>query len=165
MQRLDEMQRRAELDHTVARAELGAATERLRAAERTEAEAVARAAQAARLQADLRLHTELDRALGDLRTELNQEMRPDLAPEQYTIALGASMLRIALDFDELVGTGLSFSSALAEMKRTQSAYDARVFAALEHLVRDAAQVDAADPSPALPLGDSLYQPVSGQASP
>ncbi|MBZ5577052.1 MAG: response regulator [Acidobacteriia bacterium] len=93
------------------------------------------------------------------------EMRPDLAPEQYTIALGASMLRIALDFDELVGTGLSFSSALAEMKRTQSAYDARVFAALEHLVRDAAQVDAADPSPALPLGDSLYQPVSGQASP
>ena len=79
MQRLDEMARRAELDHTVARAELGAATERLRTAERAEAEAAARALEAARLQADLRLHNELDRALGDLRTELNQEMRPELA--------------------------------------------------------------------------------------
>jgi exonuclease SbcC len=79
MQRLDEMLRRLELDHTIARAELGAATERRRAAERAEEEAAARAAQAARLQADLRLHNELDRALGDLRTELNQEMRPDLA--------------------------------------------------------------------------------------
>jgi len=51
----------------------------LRAAERAEEEAAARAAQAARLQADLRLHNELDRALGDLRTALNQEMRPELA--------------------------------------------------------------------------------------
>jgi len=79
MQRLDELLHRAELDQTMARAELGAATERLRGAERAEEEAAARAAQAARLQADLRLHNELDRALGDLRTELNQEMRPDLA--------------------------------------------------------------------------------------
>jgi exonuclease SbcC len=79
MQRLDETLHRLELDHTVARAELGAATERLRAAERAAEEAAARAAHAARLQADLRLHNELDRALGDLRTELNQEMRPDLA--------------------------------------------------------------------------------------
>ena len=79
MQRLDEAVRRAELDLTVARAELSAATERLRGAERAEEEAAARAARAAGLQTDQRLHTELDRALGDLRTELNQEMRPELA--------------------------------------------------------------------------------------
>jgi exonuclease SbcC len=79
MQRLDEDMRRSELDLTVARAELSAATERLRAAERAEAEAATRAEQAARLQSDLRLHNELDRALGELRTELNQEMRPELA--------------------------------------------------------------------------------------
>ena len=79
MQRLDEAARRGELDLTVARAELSAAAERLRAAERAEEEAATRAAHAARLQTDLRLHNELDRALGDLRTELNQEMRPELA--------------------------------------------------------------------------------------
>jgi exonuclease SbcC len=79
MQRLEEAVRRAELDLTVARAEQSAATERLRGAERAEEEAAARAARAAGLQTDQRLHTELDRALGDLRTELNQEMRPELA--------------------------------------------------------------------------------------
>jgi DNA repair protein SbcC/Rad50 len=79
MQRLDEAARRLELDHTVARAEVAAAAERLRAAERAEEEAAARAAHAARLQAELRLHNELDKGLGDLRTALNQEMRPDLA--------------------------------------------------------------------------------------
>ena len=79
MQRLEEAVRRAELDLTVARAELSAATERLRGAEHAEAESAARAARAAQLQTEQRLHTELDRALGDLRTELNQEMRPELA--------------------------------------------------------------------------------------
>jgi exonuclease SbcC len=79
MQRLDEAVRRAELDLTVARAEASAAAERLRSAEAAEGEAAARAADAARLQGELQLLTELDRALGDLRTELNQEMRPELA--------------------------------------------------------------------------------------
>jgi exonuclease SbcC len=79
MQRLDDGLRRAELDLTLARAELSAATERMRAAERAEADAAARAARVARVQTDLRLHTELDRGLGDLRTDLNQEMRPELA--------------------------------------------------------------------------------------
>ncbi|HXY67804.1 MAG TPA: SMC family ATPase [Gemmatimonadales bacterium] len=79
MQRLEEAVRRSELDLTVARAEASAAADRLRAAEAAEEEAAARAADAARLQVELQLHTELDRALGDLRTELNQEMRPELA--------------------------------------------------------------------------------------
>jgi len=79
MQRLDEAVRRSELDLTVARAEASAANDRLRSAEAAEEEAAARAADAARLQGELQLHGELDRALGDLRTELNQEMRPELA--------------------------------------------------------------------------------------
>jgi exonuclease SbcC len=79
MRRLEDAERRAELDVTVARAEVSAATERLRAAERAEKEAAAHAARTEALQAEWRLHNELDRALGDLRTELNQEMRPELA--------------------------------------------------------------------------------------
>ena len=79
MQRLDETSRRVERDHTFAQAEARAAADHLRAAERAEEEARSRASHAAKLQAELRLHNELDRALGDLRTELNQEMRPELA--------------------------------------------------------------------------------------
>ncbi len=79
MERLEAAWRHAELDVAVARAELGGASDALAAAERAEQEAVARAARAAAVQGDLRLHNELDRALGDLRTDLNQEMRPELA--------------------------------------------------------------------------------------
>ncbi len=79
MQRLDDALRRAELDLALGRAELSAATERLRSAEAAESEAAAHAERAAKLQAELGLHNELDRALGDLRTELNQEIRPELA--------------------------------------------------------------------------------------
>jgi exonuclease SbcC len=79
MERLEREWRQAELDVAVARAELGAATDRLRAAERAEREAAGRAARAAEVETTLRLHNELDRALGDLRTELNLEMRPELA--------------------------------------------------------------------------------------
>ena len=94
------------------------------------------------------------------------EVHPDLEPEEHTIALGACMLRIALDFDELVGRGHSFTSALAEMRRTQAAYDPGVFAALDRTVRAAAQADAVEqPGAGLPIADPLYQPVSGQALP
>ena len=97
MQRLEEAARRAELDLTVARAERGAAADRVGAAERAEAEAAERAARVAGVQSDLRLHTELDRALGDLRTDLNQEMRPELA------ALAGEFLGALTDgrFDEV----------------------------------------------------------------
>jgi exonuclease SbcC len=79
MQRLERAWQEAERDVAVARAERGAAQDALREAEQREAEAAARAARLTLLQAELRLHNELDRALGDLRTELNQEMRPELA--------------------------------------------------------------------------------------
>ena len=79
MQRLDEALRGLERDHTFAQAESRAAADHLRSAERAVEEAAERAARAAKLQGDQRLHNELDKALGDLRTELNQEMRPELA--------------------------------------------------------------------------------------
>lgn len=97
MARLESAWRHAELDVAVARAELGGASDALAAAERAEQEAVARAARAAAVQGDLRLHNELDRALGDLRTDLNQEMRPELA------ALAADFLAALTDgrYDEI----------------------------------------------------------------
>jgi exonuclease SbcC len=97
MSRLEEALRRAEVDRAVARAEVSAAAERLLAAERAEQDATERAARAAAVQREFRLHNELDRALGDLRTELNQEMRPELA------ALSGEFLGILTDgrYDEV----------------------------------------------------------------
>jgi exonuclease SbcC len=79
MRDLEEALRRAELDRAMAGAELTAAADRLRAAEEAERDATARAERAAAVHREFRLHNELDRALGDLRTDLNQEMRPELA--------------------------------------------------------------------------------------
>jgi exonuclease SbcC len=97
MGRVEEALRRADVDRAMARAELAAASDRLRAAERAEQDAAERAARAAAVQREFRLHNELDRALGDLRTDLNQEMRPELA------ALSGEFLGILTDgrYDEV----------------------------------------------------------------
>jgi DNA repair protein SbcC/Rad50 len=97
MQRLETAWRIAEQDVAVARAELGAADARLADAEQKEREAATRAARAATVQLELRVHNELDRAFDDLRTELNQELRPELS------ALAAEFLSSLTDgrFDEL----------------------------------------------------------------
>jgi exonuclease SbcC len=79
MERLERAWREADRSVAVARAERGAAEDALREAERRAAEASARALRVGHLRGEVRLHGELDRALGDLRTELNQEMRPELA--------------------------------------------------------------------------------------
>ena len=79
MERLERAWQEASRAVAVAAAERGAAQDALREAEQREAEAAARAARLAFLQTELRVYNELDRALGDLRTELNQEMRPELS--------------------------------------------------------------------------------------
>jgi len=79
MERLEQSLRQADVDRAMARTELAASSERLRAAERGEQEAAAEAERAAAAQRAFRLHNELDRAFGDLRAELNLEMRPELA--------------------------------------------------------------------------------------
>lgn len=92
------------------------------------------------------------------------EGREDWLPEQYTVRLGGQMLRVALDFDELVGTGLSFTNALGEMQRTKAAYDPEVFGALEKVVEGASQADAsAETATPVPDGSQFLEPLSGQA--
>jgi exonuclease SbcC len=101
MERLEQAWHAAELDVAVARSELEAATNALLDAERAQQEAAARAARAAAAQVDLRLMSELDRALTDLRTDLNQEMRPELAAlaSEFLAALTEGRFE-ALELDE-----------------------------------------------------------------
>ena len=69
----------AELAHVRAVAERDAAAAALREVERRQDEADRRAREAEDAAAALALHHELDRAFADLRTDLNQSLRPDLA--------------------------------------------------------------------------------------
>ena len=71
--------REAEVALARAKGESGAAAEAVAAAERRRAEWVAREREAAATARDLALHQELDRALSDLRGELNATLRPDLS--------------------------------------------------------------------------------------
>jgi exonuclease SbcC len=71
--------REAELALVRARAESSAAQEAVDGVVRRRAERVERERAAAEAAGDLALHQELDRALTDLRTELNAALRPDLS--------------------------------------------------------------------------------------
>jgi exonuclease SbcC len=75
----DRARREAEIALVKVRAEHAAATEAVEALARRRAERLAREREAASAAADLALHQELDRALTDLRTDLNAGLRPDLA--------------------------------------------------------------------------------------
>ncbi len=71
--------REAELILVRARGESAAAEEAVQAAARRRAERTEREQEAKAAATDLALHQELDRALSDLRTELNATLRPDLS--------------------------------------------------------------------------------------
>jgi DNA repair protein SbcC/Rad50 len=71
--------REAELALVEARGELNRAEDDGREAKRREAERAQRERSIADLKARQRLHNELDRALSDLRAELNARMRPEIA--------------------------------------------------------------------------------------
>jgi DNA repair protein SbcC/Rad50 len=75
----EQARRQAELTLVRARAETGAALEGVEAMARRRAERVERERAAREAAAELALHQELDRALTDLRTELNSTLRPDLS--------------------------------------------------------------------------------------
>ena len=75
----DRARREAELALVRARGEAAAAAEAVQAAARRRAERMEREREAEAVGADLALHQELDRALTDLRTELNATLRPDLS--------------------------------------------------------------------------------------
>ena len=76
---MERERREAEVALARAKGESGAAAEAVAAAERRRAEWVAREREAAATARDLALHQELDRALSDLRGELNATLRPDLS--------------------------------------------------------------------------------------
>jgi exonuclease SbcC len=78
-QAADRARRDAELALVTVRGEAAAAAEALGVVARRRAERATREAEAQRTAGDLALHQELDRALGDLRTELNAHLRPDLS--------------------------------------------------------------------------------------
>jgi exonuclease SbcC len=77
--RSEQGRREAELALVRARAEREAAEEARQSVARRRAERAAREEEARRTARDLELHNELDRALGDLRTDLNAQLRPDLS--------------------------------------------------------------------------------------
>jgi exonuclease SbcC len=79
MRELERVWRGAEQAVATARAERTLAAERRGEAEQREQEAAARAARLGVLQADVRLHQELDRALDDLSTDLNAEIGPEIS--------------------------------------------------------------------------------------
>jgi len=71
--------RDAELELSTVRGDVRAAEQLVEVAERRLAERSARAARLVELKTELRLHDELDRAFGDIRTDLNAHMRPELS--------------------------------------------------------------------------------------
>ena len=75
----EQARRAAEVDQVRARAERGAAAEAVAAVARRRREREEREREAEAAARDLALHQELDRALSELRSELNATLRPDLS--------------------------------------------------------------------------------------
>jgi exonuclease SbcC len=69
----------AEIADVTAAAEAKAAQEALESADQARVELARAEARLAELTRERRMHDELDRAFGDIRTDLNQEMRPELS--------------------------------------------------------------------------------------
>ncbi len=70
------------------------------------------------------------------------ENQANRTPEEYTTALGAHMLRVAIDFDQAVNQGRSFGEALNELRRNAGEYNPEVLAALGRVVRGASQLES-----------------------
>ena len=78
-ERADAALREAELAAVATDAEAGAAAAALAAAEQARADLERAETRLSELSVERRLHDELDRAFGDIRTDLNQELRPELS--------------------------------------------------------------------------------------
>lgn len=64
------------------------------------------------------------------------------SPEAYVVGLGAQMLRVAMDFDQGISQGQSFSEALGELRRNAADYHPDILNALAKIVRDASAAEA-----------------------
>jgi response regulator RpfG family c-di-GMP phosphodiesterase len=74
-------------------------------------------------------------------------------PQQYRIAFGAQLLRVALDFDRGVGQGRSFAEALEELRRNASEYSPQILSALGNVIRQHAGPPNTD------LGEEAFAPL------
>jgi exonuclease SbcC len=103
----DRARREAEVELVRARAERAAAAEGVQAVAKRRAERTEREREAAATATDLALHQELDRALTDLRTELNAALRPDLSELASAFLRDLTNGRYTdLELDEDYGTTL-----------------------------------------------------------
>jgi response regulator RpfG family c-di-GMP phosphodiesterase len=75
------------------------------------------------------------------------------SPEHYRIALGAQMLRVALDFDRAVGQGRPFAGALEELRRNVSDYNPEILSALGNVIRQHAGLQNTD------LSEEAFAPI------
>lgn len=88
------------------------------------------------------------------------ETAANQAPEQYRVALGAQLLRVAIDFDRAVSQGRSFAESLTELHRNQADYNPEILDALGRVVKEpSAQDDQFDA-----LADRLAPPADQQSS-
>lgn len=87
------------------------------------------------------------------------------SPEQYRIALGAQMLRVALDFDRAVNQGRSFGEALEEVRRNASDYNPEILNALGSVIRQPCDIrsDTLSVDTAAPGGSPQPPWTAGQA--
>jgi response regulator RpfG family c-di-GMP phosphodiesterase len=96
----------------------------------------------------------------------NWQGGPTADPEAHLIAMGAQMLRVALEFDRLVGTGKSASEALDAMRRQENEYHPDVLAALERRNDEITQENSlADASDELAGGNGaqlIFRPIAEQ---
>jgi hypothetical protein len=80
------------------------------------------------------------------------------SPEGYVVGLGAQMLRVAMDFDQSVSQGRSFSEAYGELRQNAAEYHPEILGALGKVVRDAT---AAEAGTAMPPGPRLMENSGG----
>ncbi len=92
------------------------------------------------------------------------ETQANRSPDEYIVALGAQMLRVAIDFDQVVNQGRSFSEALGELRRNAADYNPEILHALTKVVRDISDADAGmSMVPAAGLADA-YRLIERTAS-
>jgi hypothetical protein len=85
-------------------------------------------------------------------------------PETQEVALGAQLLRAALDFDRLACRGGSVAEALTEMRRNAPQYNPDVLAAMERVQQDAEPGSATEVrrGEATEVERQLFRPIVDQ---
>ena len=86
-----------------------------------------------------------------------------LPAEDRAVALGSQMLRAALDFDRLRGTGMEAEGALMRMREEHSQYNPEVLSALERVHGEASLVtEESLAAETVPSEHHLFRPVAEQ---